>query len=112
MDTLAEWVWLLPVLPLLGALLNGALVLLPRGPRGLDRSDRRTRRTVQGRPPARDWSPRSSGPGVLLAAFALAVALFATMRGAGELVDPFIRSYGSWMPVGNLSLTGRCSSTS
>ncbi len=99
--TLAEWVWLLPLLPLLGALLNGALVLWPR----LSRTDGSLddREAAASRQLAGTHSLTTViGPGVMLAAFALAAALFFTMRGAGDLATPFIRTYASWMPAGSL----------
>jgi NADH-quinone oxidoreductase subunit L len=100
--SLAEWVWLLPLLPLLGALVNGALALWPRlahgGAATLEARDlaaqhhlARTRRLTT-----------LVGPGVLLAAFGLAVALFLSMRGVPALDAPFVRSYAQWMPVGSL----------
>jgi len=102
--SLAEWVWLLPILPLLGALLNAALVLRPRLSRLDGSSLAEHEAAVQGRLAGTRLITTLVGPGALLAAFALAVGLFATMRGAGELADPFIRSYGSWIPVGTLSI--------
>jgi hypothetical protein len=42
------------------------------------------------------------GPGVLVAAFGLALAIFFAMRGAGELHAPFVQRYYSWLPVGDL----------
>src|SRR5439155_5783933 len=42
------------------------------------------------------------GPGVLVLSFLLAAAMFMAMRGAGELHEPFIQRYFSWMPVGDL----------
>ena len=46
------------------------------------------------------------GPGVLLASFALALAIFAAMRGVGggAMQAPFIQRYFSWMPVGDLQI--------
>src|SRR5690606_3116657 len=42
------------------------------------------------------------GPGVIIAAFALAVALFMRMRVG--MAGPAIVSLGQWMPVGNLAI--------
>jgi len=42
------------------------------------------------------------GPGVLIAAFGLALAIFMAMRGLGEMHAPFVQRYFSWMPVGDL----------
>jgi NADH-quinone oxidoreductase subunit L len=102
--TLAEWLWLLPVLPLLGALANGALVLLPRLSGGAGTSLEAREAAVAERLARTRALTSLLGPGVLLGAFALALALFATMRGAGDLAAPFIRSYGAWMPVGDLRI--------
>ena len=42
------------------------------------------------------------GPGVLIAAFGLALAIFFAMRGLGEMHAPFVQRYFGWMPVGDL----------
>src|SRR4030095_4062435 len=42
------------------------------------------------------------GPGVLIAAFGLAFAIFLAMRGVGEMHAPFVQRYFAWMPVGDL----------
>jgi NADH-quinone oxidoreductase subunit L len=102
--SLAEWVWLLPLLPLLGAILNGALVLWPRFSRAAGSTLQAHEAEVQGQLAGTRLLTTLIGPGVLLVAFALAVGLFLTMQGAAELTDPFIRSFGSWMPVGSLSI--------
>ncbi len=102
--TIAEWIWLLPLLPLLGALINGSLVLWPQ----LSPSE-----SVQGnlgkrednvavRQAATKWLTTLVGPGVMLIAFVLAVVMFLAMQGASALSEPFIRTYASWMPVGAL----------
>ncbi|MGV3709699.1 MAG: NADH-quinone oxidoreductase subunit L [Gemmatimonas sp.] len=79
--TVAEWVGLLPLLPLIGAVINGLVSLQP--------SDSAASKTV----------PSLIGPGVLLAAFGLTAAIFMQMVGAGELSAPFIRTYASWVPL-------------
>jgi NADH-quinone oxidoreductase subunit L len=100
--SLAEWLWLLPVLPLLGALVNGALALWPHlragGAVSLEEREHAAARHRAGT----HVVTTLVGPGVLLAAFALAVGLFLTMRGLPGLDAPFVRSYGQWMPVGDL----------
>lgn len=83
---IAEWVGLLPLLPLLGAVANGLVSLRP--------SDAASSKTL----------PTLIGPGVLLAAFALTVAIFVEMLGLPRIADPFIRNYATWMPVGNLHI--------
>jgi NADH-quinone oxidoreductase subunit L len=117
--TAASYLWLLPILPLLGFLLNGLLSLLSAvhfGP--TDPS------AAHGDDPAHDTHAHAAdghddhhvvrhryatltsliGPGVLLASFLLAVSIFMAMRGAGELHAPFIQSYYAWMPVGDLQV--------
>ncbi len=46
------------------------------------------------------------GPGVLVLAFLVAVAIFMAMRaaGGGAMEHPFIQRYFSWMPVGDLQI--------
>jgi NADH-quinone oxidoreductase subunit L len=100
--TIAEYGWLLPLLPLLGALINGFLAISPRlggaGGQG----------TVEQREAVADTRHRGTngivsivGPGVILLAFILIVAIFFAMRGVA-LEQPFVRTYASWMPVGAL----------
>jgi len=100
--SIAEYAWLLPLLPLLGALINGFLAIAPR------LSGRGTTGTVAERELAA--GARHAGtnaivsivaPGVMLLAFGLAVAIFATMRGVA-LEEPFVRVFARWMPVGEL----------
>jgi NADH-quinone oxidoreductase subunit L len=68
-------------LPLLGFLINGAIALFGRGEKGT----------------ARHPLVTAVGPGVVIGAFALAVALFMRMRVAFS--DPVIVSLGDWMPM-------------
>src|SRR4029078_11981559 len=42
------------------------------------------------------------GPGVLIAAFGLALAILRALRALGEMHAPFVQRYFSWMPVGDL----------
>ena len=127
--TAAEYVWLLPLLPLLGFLINGLLSLAsayragPSDPGG-DHGDEASHAAAH--PHAHDASAGGAhgddhhpvarhrfatltsliGPGVLLLSFALAVAIFAAMRtaGGGEMHAPFVQHYFSWMPVGDLQI--------
>ncbi len=122
--TVASWVWLLPVLPLIGFIANGLLSLTsafrygptdPGGAHGHDDAGR----AAHGHDDAHDahgddhhpvvrhrYAALTSliGPGVLLASFVLALAIFMAMRGAGELHAPFVQKYFSWMPVGDLQI--------
>ncbi|MDQ6736303.1 MAG: NADH-quinone oxidoreductase subunit L [Gemmatimonadota bacterium] len=119
--TIAAWMWLLPVLPLLGFVINGALSVLGSGKVGPSDPDlghdQHDTSTV-----AAEQSPHAVGDdthahvepkfrslvsivgsGVLLLSFVLAAAIFFAMRGAG-MSTPFIQTYWSWMPVGDLQV--------
>ena len=119
--TVASYVWLLPLLPLLGFVLNGLLSLAaavrlgPVDP-GASHADARV-------PGAHDehggaahgddhhavarhrYAALTSliGPGVLVLSFLLASAIFLAMRAAGAH-EPFVQRYFSWMPVGDLQI--------
>jgi NADH-quinone oxidoreductase subunit L len=126
-DTVAGYVWLLPLLPLLGFVLNGLLSVATAyhrgpsdpsaghapghdaahapptdsGPGGAQRDDHHA--------VARHrfaWLTSIIGPGVVIASFGLAVAIFGALRAAGgsELHAPFIQTYFSWMPAGDLQV--------
>ncbi len=73
---------LIVLLPLAGFLINGAMALFA---------------------PAKKVVPTWVGPGVVGAAFAIAVFNFVGMFGA-ELAGPIIRTYWSWMPIGDLQV--------
>ncbi len=77
------------LLPILGFLANGSLALFGK------RSDGHTATT------ARHPLVTVMGPGVILAAFAVAVTLFVDMQRTPEHALHVVR-YGQWMPVGNL----------
>ena len=121
--TVASYVWLLPLLPLLGFVLNGLLSLTsafragPDDP-GADHAHgalpAQAHDHTGGGAHGDDHHPVKRhrhaglvsliGPGVLVAAFGLALAIFLAMRGAGELHAPFVQRYFSWMPVGDLQI--------
>jgi NADH-quinone oxidoreductase subunit L len=118
--TVAEYVWLLPLLPLLGFVINGGLSLFPAyhaGPQDPSH-DANAGHTDMAHEEAYDretesfhsrWNRLSSivGPLVVGLAFALAVAMFLAMRGAGDALasaGAFTRTYGSWMPAGDLRI--------
>ena len=73
---------LIVLLPLIGFLINGAAAFLA---------------------PTRKSIPTWVGPGVLGLAFVLALINFFGMLGA-DLHDPIVRTYWSWMPVGELQV--------
>jgi len=126
--TVAEFVWLLPLLPLLGFVTNGLLSLNafragPADPTVNGASRGHARGAIgggheRGSMPAGglgdDHHPVGRhrfagivsvvGPLVLALSFALSVAIFAVMRGAGVLTSPFVQRYFSWMPVGDLRI--------
>jgi NADH-quinone oxidoreductase subunit L len=73
---------LIVLLPLIGFLINGAVALFA---------------------PTKKAVPTWVGPGVVGAAFLIAVVNFVGMFGA-ELAGPVVRTYWSWMPVGDLQI--------
>ncbi len=116
--TIASYVWLLPLLPLLGFLINGVLALtsvLRFGPadpgaahdeshagadaHGAHGDDHH--KVVRHRHAA---LASIVGPGVLVLSFGLALMIFLAMKGVGEMHAPFIQTYFSWMPVGELQV--------
>ncbi len=90
--TVARFVGVLPLLPLLGALLNGLIAVRARG------------RGENAATTARNPLVGTIGVGVMLASFALAVAIFVAMLQAPPLASPLVMTFGHWMPVGNLSI--------
>jgi len=120
--TVARFVWLLPVLPLLGFLINGALAMLgvakvgPADPsaghghgrdevHGHDDAHGHGAHDDHGHPVRHKFAPLVSliGPGVLVAAFLLASAIFFAMRGV-EMEHPYLLTLFSWIPVGDVQL--------
>ena len=133
--TVASWLWLLPLLPLLGFVLNGLLSLTSAyhaGPDDPDTGHGDASHADAGHGTAHSYAGAHDaasdahgahgddhhpvvrhrhaaltsliGPGVLVAAFGLALAIFAAMRGVGPMHAPFIQRYFSWMPVGDLQV--------
>ncbi|HTJ21612.1 MAG TPA: NADH-quinone oxidoreductase subunit L [Gemmatimonadaceae bacterium] len=127
--TAARWLWAVPLLPFLGFLINGALSIgaaYHAGPadpalaHGESHESHEAGAHVHG-----DTGGGATGDdhhavkrhrfagltsivgsGVLVLAFALSVAIYFAMLGAGGGVmeHPFIQRYFSWMPVGDLKL--------
>jgi NADH-quinone oxidoreductase subunit L len=126
--TIAEWVWLIPLLPLLGFVINGVLSLVsvyhagpgdPTLAHGNESND-----GGPGHAAAHDADGHGAtgddhhpvvrhrfagvasvvGPGVLVLSFLLTAAIFIAMRGAGEMTAPFVQRYFSWMPVGDMRI--------
>jgi NADH-quinone oxidoreductase subunit L len=121
--TAAQWLWLIPLLPLLGFVINGLLSLIPAyhaGPadptlHGHGHGDPHALAGEQGAHAHGDdhhpvavhrYAGIASivGPLVLAGSFALAVMAFLAMRNVGEMHTPFIQHYFSWIPVGDLQL--------
>src|ERR1041385_5257210 len=115
-NTAASWLWLIPLLPLAGFVINGLLSLTaayhagPSDPSGAhdvshdishDASHDSSHAVVRHR-----YAAITSivGPLVLLASFGVALAVFFAMRGAGAIEHPFIQTYFSWIPVGDLHI--------
>ena len=133
-DTVARFAWLLPVLPLIGFLLNGwlsvraAATLGPSDPSATDHHDGHegTGATHGHHVAAHDAGHDGHdghddghrvvrhvsakwvsiiGPGVLALSFGLALAIFGAMVGAGEgMHTPFVLTLFQWMPTGKLAI--------
>jgi NADH-quinone oxidoreductase subunit L len=125
-NTAAEWLWLVPILPLLGFVINGLLSLAPAyhaGPddpssahgaghddvsHGESADDHGADAHATHAAPRHRYAAITSvvGPGVLVLSFILSAMIFVAMRGAGggAMEHPFIQRYFSWMPVGDLKI--------
>jgi NADH-quinone oxidoreductase subunit L len=123
--TVADWVWLLPVLPFLGFLINGGISLISAthtGPSDPDMghgsanhdddahgiSDAEQHGAVgddhhAAKPHRYAGIVSIIGPLVLIVSFILAYMIFAEMRSV-SMTTPFIQRYFSWMPVGKLQI--------
>jgi len=124
--TIAEWVWLLPVLPLAGFVINGLLSLNsahfgptdPNTPAHHPHSEGAAEAAALSHGEEAGavgddhhavkrhrWATLTSivGPGVLIVAFLLALAIWQVMVSAHPEA-PFIQRYFSWMPVGDLQI--------
>jgi NADH-quinone oxidoreductase subunit L len=123
--TVAAWMWLLPLLPLAGFVLNGALALLAvyrRGPADPAADSAHDHAAAHGgvhggaahaadhsaheAPPRHRYAALVSliGPTVLFAAFGLALWIFGAMSSIEHLEQPFVQRYFSWMPAGELQI--------
>ena len=126
--TVAQWLWAVPLLPLLGFLINGALSIVAAyhaGPADPATAHGDTHADAAHEPGHGDTGGGAAGddhhevkrhrfagltsivgPGVLVLAFALTAAIYVAMLGAGggAIEQPFIQRYFSWMPVGDLHL--------
>ena len=120
--TSAEWLWVVPLLPLLGFLINGALSLVPAtklGPAdpnsghdsghagGHDGGHSDGHDDAHAHPAKHRFATVSSivGPAVLILAFALSAMIFMDFRAvADNMHAPFVQTYFAWMPVGDLQI--------
>ena len=124
--TIAEWVWLLPLLPLAGFVINGLLSLNSArlGPEDPNTPDHHAHSEGAAEAPAishaeqvdavgddhhaikrHRWAGVTSivGPGVLILTFLLALGIWQAMA-AAHPEAPFIQTYFSWMPAGDLQV--------
>jgi len=124
--TVAEWVWLLPILPLAGFVINGLLSLSgahfgpddpntpDHHPHSVGAADATAISHAGEAGAAGDdhhavkrhrWAGVTSvvGPGVLILSFLLALGIWQAMALAHPEA-PFIQSYFSWMPAGDLQI--------
>src|SRR5687767_13125645 len=126
--TVAEYMWLLPLLPLLGFVINGLLSLDSArfGPGDPNTPGHHPHSESAAHAPAisnaeqagavgddhhavkrHRWAGIVSlvGPGVLILSFGLAIAMFMAMT-AETMETPLVQKYFSWMATGNLSIDG------
>jgi NADH-quinone oxidoreductase subunit L len=108
--TVARLVWLLPVLPLLGFVINGLLSVVSSARIGPPDPE-----TAHDDHPAEGGDHNHAGPhkyagivsivgpAVLVLSFVLAWAIFSAMRSV-SMEAPFIQRYFSWIPVGTLQI--------
>ncbi|MGK2961196.1 MAG: NADH-quinone oxidoreductase subunit L [Gemmatimonadaceae bacterium] len=125
--SIADWVWLLPILPLAGFVINGAISFVSAARIGPDDPDMHAGGVDHHEPatgselpdheiaghqdPDHPLTARHShagivsivGPLVLGLSFVLAFAMFLAMRGV-DMSTPFVQTYFSWMPIGNFSI--------
>ena len=109
--TVARYVWLLPVLPFLGFLINGAISVVssarigpPDPDIGHDGAVTHVDDDHHAAAPHKNAGIVSIiGPAVLILSFLLAFAMFMAMRSV-TMARPFVQSYYSWLPVGSLQV--------
>ncbi len=115
--TAMDWLWLVPMLPLLGFVLNGAISLLsattlgPADPSAAGHGHRDDGHTAHGHdhehpePHKLAWLTSIIGSGVLIASFGVAVAVFMAYRSSGAAdTAPIVQTYFTWMLTGDLSI--------
>ncbi len=112
--SVAELIWLVPLLPLLGFIINGLFALLPAyyaGPADPSHDPEAGHvhagdAAFEHGPPSDRWKRLTTivGPLVLALSFLLAAIIFGATLAPGVLERPFIQTYGEWMPTGDLSI--------
>lgn len=115
-NTVASWIWLVAVLPLVGFVINGALSLIPAAKIGpgnpdMDHPDFSAGAVTDGGSANAGNSGESRfvglvsfiGPLVLALSFVLSIVIFTAMRGV-DMSTPFIQQYWSWMVTGDLTI--------
>lgn len=123
--TVAEWIWLVPILPLLGFVINGLLSLTsaakvgPRNPTAYHahHGDHDEAQGDHGQGAHDDGHNHHVtrhkyagivsvvGPAVLAASFVLTAAIFLALTGA-HAEAPFVKTIFSWFVTGDLSIDG------
>jgi NADH-quinone oxidoreductase subunit L len=117
-----QWLWAVPMLPLLGFLINGGLSLLsatkfgPADPNAVHGDDHSGVQTGDhkhehasshdhGHPAAHRFAGIASfvGPAVLVLSFLLSAVIFWEYRALAEAA-PYVQTYFSWMPVGDMRI--------
>ncbi len=116
--TLAEWIWLVPVLPFIGFIVNGLLSLLPAthmgpaDPSADGHGDEHAHEVHDGHGqddhhhPVRHQHARIVslvGPLVLGLAFAITAGIFGVMLGA-HAEEPFVKTLFDWLSTGDLHI--------
>ena len=116
--TLAEWIWLVPVLPFIGFIVNGLLSLLPAthmgpaDPSADGHGDEHAHDAHDGHAhddhhhPVRHQYARIVslvGPLVLGLAFAITAGIFGVMLGA-HAEEPFVKTLFDWLSTGDLHI--------
>ena len=113
--TLAEWIWLVPVLPFIGFIVNGLLSLLPAthmGPADPSAAGHGHAHDAHGDHGAHDDHHHVArhkyhrivslvGPAVLGIAFAITMAIFGLLAGA-HAEEPFVKTLFPWLVTGDL----------
>jgi NADH-quinone oxidoreductase subunit L len=126
-ETAARYVGLLPLLPLAGFLVNGALSLIPaykRGPADPSAAGHANDSMGDAHAPAHDEASGTDGdehaeigrhpfaavasvvgPLVLALSFGLAVMIWMAMASAGEMRTPYVQTFFDWMVTGDLRIS-------